>query len=524
MMATSMARLPTAGGSELAGHGREYLALQTSGTGPLDVDTGQPLGANGRAGAPLATLRAIGLSLVLDRDGGAPMHEQIADQLRDAIAAGRLANGIRLPSTRLVATHLRVSRNVVAEAYSRLERDGLVVPRRGAGTFVRTGSDAVGRPVVPAAPRWLRGKAPEQRAATVGGIDLRLRGGSLSPLPAAAWRQAWRIAATAVPSGYADAGGDPGLREAIAGYVTRTRGVACSPDDVVVTSGASDALALLLRAVWTPGEAIAHEDPGYRSVMRIAAGLGASVVGLPVDSQGAEIDVLTRSSRSVIAVHVTPSHQFPLGIELSAARRRTLLDWAEATGGLVIENDYDAEFRFGDNAVPPVAATDHFGCVALVGTFSRLLAPALRVGYIAATPPLAARIRELKHELDDYASLPAQHAVAHLIRSGELERHLRRVRAMATYKRARIAEALGGLAGVRVSGLEGGLHVLIEPAEGHSATQLTALLQRRGVMLDDLSGFYVGATHRDALLLDYSAASVAQLDAGLEIVRQALGA
>lgn len=451
------------------------------------------------------------------------MHQQIADQLRDAIAAGRLADGTRLPSTRLVATHLGVSRNVVAEAYSRLEREGVVAPRRGAGTFVQTGGAAIGRPVVPAGARWLRGEPPQQTAAVAGAIDLRLRGGSLSPLPAAVWRQAWRIAAAAVPAGYADAGGDPGLREAIAGYVTRTRGVACAPGDVVVTSGASDALALLLRAVWTPGEAIAHEDPGYRSVVRLAAGLGAPVVGLPVDSQGAEIDVLTRSSRSVIAVHVTPSHHFPLGIELSAARRRTLLDWAEATGGLVIENDYDAEFRFGENAVPPVAAADHFGCVALVGTFSRLLAPALRVGYIAATPPLAARIRELKRELDDYASLPAQYAVAHLIRSGELERHLRRVRAMATYKRSNIAAALGGLPGVRVSGLEGGLHALIEPPEGRSATQLAAVLRRRGVMLDDLSGFYVGATHRDALLLDYSAATVAQVDAGLEILSEALG-
>lgn len=500
------------------------MALPSRGTEPLDGDRGQPLAPAGRAGAPLVTLGAIGLSLVLDRDGGASMHVQIADQLRQAIETGRLADGMRLPSTRLVATHLAVSRNVVAEAYSRLEREGLVAPRRGAGTFVNGRAAPVGRPVAPAGTRWLRGDPPQQCAAVGGGIDLRLRGGSLTPLPAAAWRQAWRIAAAAVPAGYADPGGDPGLREAIAGYVTRTRGVACAPGDIVVTSGASDALALLLRAVWSPGEAIAHEEPGYRSVVQIAAGLGASVVGLPVDGEGAEIDLLTRSSRSVIAVHVTPSHQFPLGIELSAARRRTLLEWAEATGGLVIENDYDAEFRFGENAVPPVAGTDQAGCVALVGTFSRLLAPGLRVGYIAATPPLAARIRELKRELDDHASLPAQHAVAHLIRSGELERHLRRVRAMAAYKRTRIAAALGDLPGVHVSGLEGGLHAVIEPPDGRSAPQLTALLGRRGVMLDDLSGFYVGATQRDALLLDYSAVTVGQLDAGLEILRSVLNA
>ena len=293
---------------------------------------------------------------------------------------------------------------------------------------------------------WLRARPPlVGEEAVVTGTDLRLRAGTIAPLANDAWRRAWRHATATVAQTYGDPQGPRAVREAIAEHVRDTRGVACVADDVVVTSGASDALALLLRATMSAGDVLAAENPGYRGVTRLAAVHGIRLLPLAVDEHGADVEALLAASPLV--VHVTPSHQFPTGAELSPDRRAALLAWAQERGALVIENDYDGEFRFDGAVAAPLTAIDTSGTVCLVGTFSRLLTPALRVGYIVATPALAQRVAALKRALDEHPSLPAQHAVAQLIRSGELGRHLRRVRALATHKRGLLRAALGSLAG-----------------------------------------------------------------------------
>jgi GntR family transcriptional regulator/MocR family aminotransferase len=302
------------------------------------------------------------------------------------------------------------------------------------------------------------------------------------------------------------------VREAIAGHVRATRGIACVADDVVVTSGASDALALLLRATMSPGDVLAVENPGYRAVTRLAAVHGIKLAPLPVDDQGADVAALA----DALVVHVTPSHQFPTGAELSPARRAALLGWARERGALVIENDYDGEFRFDGAVAAPLTAVDESGCVCLVGTFSRLITPTLRVGYIVATPVLAARVAALKRALDAHPSLPAQHAVAQLIRSGELARHLRRVRALAGRKRALLRARLGGLDGVTVHGIDGGLHVLVRGAGDPMAIQ--ARLRAAGVHVDVLADHCWAPVDDAGLLLDYGRVTPAALERALELL------
>jgi len=293
-------------------------------------------------------------------------------------------------------------------------------------------------------------------------------------------------------------------------------------EDIVVTSGASDALRLLIQATLHSGVALAMEEPGYPGLRKIAETESVPIIDLPVDAAGADPVGLIRESRQPLVIHLTPSHQFPLGVELSEDRRATFLSWADEAGALIVENDYGGEFRFAQGALPPLASLDRRGWVCFVGTFSRLLAPGLRVGYLVATPPLAERVAGLKRELDDYASLPAQLAVAHLIRSGELERHLRRVRRLADYKRNRIKAALSPIEHVRISGLGGGLHALVEPMRGESATVLAERLLRDGVILEPLAQYYARDAPEDALLLDYSAVSLCDLEDGLNIIADAL--
>jgi GntR family transcriptional regulator/MocR family aminotransferase len=230
-----------------------------------------------------------------------------------------------------------------------------------------------------------------------------------------------------------------------------------------------------------------------------------------------DVPALRRRRTQPLVVHVTPSHQFPLGVELAADRRASLIEWAETHGGLIIENDYDGEFRFGLDAAPAVAASDTTGHVCLVGTFSRLIAPSLRVGYIVATPPLAERIAALKLELDEHPSLPSQLAVANLLRSGELDRHLRRVRQLAGDKRAAIVAALGDLDGVTLHGLGGGLHVRVETGR-RDAGAIAARLRDRGVIVDRLRDYFWRDPEADALLVDYARPGLAALEGALATI------
>lgn len=490
---------------------RKYTCARSVTPEPLAGEHRQPLSGLDRASAPLNALRAAGVAL--DFAGAA----DLTVRLREAIVDGRLADGAKLPSARALAAALGLSRNAVADCYAQLAREHLVTARHGSGTFVAPPAEARarGRPRVRDDVDWLRARHPlNGHERIVDGIDLRLRAGTLAPLATDAWRRAWRHATATIAPTYGDPQGPRAVREAIAEHVRLTRGVACVADDVVVTSGASDALALLLRATMSAGDGLAAENPGYRGVTRLAAVHGIRLHPLAVDEHGADVDAL--ADADPLVVHVTPSHQFPTGAELSPDRRAALLGWAQRRGALVIENDYDGEFRFDGAVAAPLTAIDTSGTVCLVGTFSRLITPSLRVGYIVATPALAERVAALKRALDAHPSLPAQHAVAQLIRSGELARHLRRVRALATHKRTLLRAALAELDGVTVHGIDGGLHVLVRGA--HAAADVAARLRARGVHVDVLAEHCWAPVGDDGLLLDYGRVTPAAFERALALI------
>lgn len=372
--------------------------------------------------------------------------------LRDAIAERRLAAGTRLPATRVLAADLKVSRGVVVEAYQRLIDEGLAVGRTGAGTVV---ADVPAKSAVPVDRRRALDKLQLPLPPSEG-IDLSPGVPDLSAFPRAQWLRAEKAVLdeiTAADLGYGDPGGNPRLREELIGWLRRTRGVRAEADDIIVVSGVAQALALLAQTLRASGvTAAAVEDPGSRGARDQMAHWGVRPVPVPVDDQGIRVDRITEETAVL-----TPAHQFPTGVVLSPGRRRALLDW----GGLIVEDDYDAEHRY-DRA--PVAALQGSAPerVAYAGSVSKSLAPGMRLGWLVAPRRLQPALLEAKHDSDLGNPAIPQLVLARLLASGDYERHLRTVRSRQRRRRdALLAGLRQHLPHARVTGVAAGLHLLI---------------------------------------------------------------
>lgn len=373
------------------------------------------------------------------------------EQLRAAILDQRLRAGTELPSTRRVATAYGIARNTVIAAYDLLVAEGYVVTRAGAKAVV---ADVASRPAA-------RGPRPD---------DGRLRAGWQAPgwssavSASDAWMPGFRLG---VPDhrqvafdvwrrllarafhprhggafGYQPPHGRPRLREAIAGHVSFARAVACRAQDVVVTSGARQAFDLLARLLVVPGETtVAVEDPGYPTVRGTMTDAGARVVAVPVDEEGLRVDLLPADTR---IVYVTPSHQYPTGVAMSLARRRALLDFAREQDALVIEDDYDGEFRYGSRPLDALQTLDRDGRVVYVGTFSKSLFPSLRIGYVVAPAWLRDALAAAKEHADSCGNAQLEDALADFILEGHLARHVRRMRRVYAGRRAALMDMLHG--------------------------------------------------------------------------------
>jgi GntR family transcriptional regulator / MocR family aminotransferase len=394
----------------------------------------------------------------------------LVDALRTAIVDGRLAAGVRLPATRVLAADLGVSRGVVVEAYQRLCDEGLASAHTGVGTVVASlGPPRVQRspdPVPATGPHHLaaRPRLPLSPSGLPARIDLDLSPGvpDLSVFPRAAWLRAERVVldhATGADLGYGDPRGTPRLRQELANWLARTRGIRASADDVIVVAGVAQALALLAQTLRARGStAVAVEDPGSCGARDEMAHWGLRPVPVPVDAHGLRVDDLAGTGLDVALL--TPAHQFPTGVVLSPQRRRALLDWA-ATGGLVIEDDYDAEHRYDRTPVPALqaAAPDQ---VAHTSSTSKTLSPGMRLGWLIAPRHLHADLVAAKHASDLGNPALPQLVLAHLLATGEYERHLRRVRTRQRHRRDALLAALREhLPGARVEGIAAGLHLLI---------------------------------------------------------------
>ncbi len=451
---------------------------------------------------------------------------RIYRQLLDAILDGRLREGTRLPATRTLAAQLDVSRTTVALAYERLVAEGYLTGRVGAGTFVADGvrpqsADAVSRVEQHGpSPRAMWASVPladtsvadtGRYAFAIGLPDLRL-------FPFEAWRRlvTRELRVSSLGTGdYAEPEGLPALRSAIARHYGITRGLRASPDDVLVTQGAQQAIDLVARVLVDPGATVAIEDPGYPPARHAFATAGARVVGVPVDGDGLVVDALPAQAR---VVYVTPTHQFPLGVALSTARRAALLAWARRHGAVVVEDDYDSEFRFSERPLQPMHSIDRFHSVVYIGTFSKTMFPALRLGFLIAPPSLRTALRTAKQLTDWHTDTVSQAALARFIDEGLLARHIRRAAHHYAARRERIRSWLAERAD-RLESLPctAGLHVTALATASTEADVETAVRRasQSGVVVRSLAPFHVDTPVRPGLMLGYGAISADRVTAGL---------
>ncbi|MFE7069417.1 PLP-dependent aminotransferase family protein [Streptomyces sp. NPDC057620] len=389
----------------------------------------------------------VGVDLHLEPDVSDGRRAGLERALRDAVRDGRLAPGARLPATRRLAVELGISRGTAKAAYDQLVAEGYLTARQGAGTQV-----APLPSVDAAAPKTsARTRAPR--------FDLRPGSPDVGTFPAAAWLRALRRAIANAPSlayDYGDPRGRIELRTALSGYLGRARGVIAPPERIVVTTGYVQGLALLTRVL--EGGAIAMEDPGLPFHRDVVRRNGGTVAPAEVDERG----VLVRGLGDAAAVVVTPAHQYPTGVTLHPERRRALTDWARARGGVIVEDDYDGEFRYDRQ---PVGALQGMapGQVAYLGTASKTLGPALRLGWMVLPPHLVDAVADAKLHSDHHTESIGQLALAELITGHAYDRHVRACRLRYRRRRDQLLDRLGTRRGVR--GIAAGLHALVEVAD-----------------------------------------------------------
>ena len=458
-----------------------------------------------------ATLRTsdqstFAVPLVVDRRRSEPLHRQLVRELKSRIADGRLAPGVRVPSTRDAALLLGVSRTTVTAAYDQLLSEGYLDSRRGAGTFVPDNLPDVsalkphpGTPAADARPVRVSdyvtrlGAWQPPTSAPPAAIDLTSREPDLRLFPLAEWsrllRQQMRRRPLGRPPSREDIGGLAPLREAIARYLRYARGVRCDAGQVVVVTGSQQALDLCARVLVNPGDAVALENPGYPEARRLFGAIGARVLPVAVDDEGLQVARLPTRARAAI---VTPSHQYPLGMALSLARRLELLQWAQRADRVIIENDYDSEFRYEGSPLPALQGLGDASRVVYIGTFSLSMFPALRIGYLVVPPALVTPFLQAKWHTDRHTPHLEQGALAEFIAHGHLARHIRRMRRVYRRRRDALLHALQAHFGSRVTVTDtsSGLHLVVRFDTGRVAEQA----RRHGVVLLGTAACYADAS------------------------------
>jgi GntR family transcriptional regulator/MocR family aminotransferase len=457
------------------------------------------------------------LPIVVDRADGDPLAAQVSTQVRAAVTDGVLHAGDRLPSTRDLAATLGVSRTVVTSAYASLFAEGWLEGRHGSGTYV---ADVAPAPAPAARGARLReprtGASDPREPAPGAGSLIELQPGLpwAAGIDPAAWRRAWRYAGTRPPSPWPDPHGLPELRAELAAYLRRSRGLGVSPADVLVTRGVSGGLALLAAALLRPGDKAGVEEPGYPAARDVLTRAGAQVVPCRVDAHGVVPEELPGDLR---LLYTTPAHQYPLGGRLPVGRRQALTAWARATGAVVVEDDYDSEFRYDVGPLPALYSMDP-EVIVYLGTASKALTPAFGAGWLVASPALVERIALLRPNLGERVPEPVQHALLALLTSGDMERHIRRMRLEYARRRGAIVEALTAQPAAgqpqrpyRLLGDTAGLHVVLELPAGLPPGLVVAEAARHGVGLHELDRYFAGPPSIGGLILGYGATPLTQV-------------
>lgn len=472
--------------------------------------------------------------MLMQLDGNGALYAQLARALKRAILQGQLKAGAALPATRLMAAELQLSRNTVITAYEMLCAEQLAVARVGSGTFVSASLTPGERPPVkaqvPAQTRYaarlrslprltLRSVAPRLR------YDLHYGEPWVDPPLVTTWRRELARAASAGEWGYPPSAGLPALRLAISEYLARRRGVVCHADDVVVVSGTQQAVSLLARVLLDEGAVVAIEDPGYELTTRALQAHGARLLPVDLDTQGLRVDALPRGKR-LRMIQVSPSHQFPSGAVMSLARRMALLDYAAQRGCWVVEDDYDGEFRYDGIAIPALRSLDVRERVIYVGSFSKVLFPGLRLGYVVCPSGLRDDLVAAKMNDDLGCGRIEQAALAALMQGGAFDRHLRHASAELRRRRTALLEGLHAHCGPHlvVHDSRAGMH-MVGWLPDWTARQVDALLVHaaaRGLGLHSIAPHYRRQPAPQGLLLGYAALSAKQLRAATALLGECL--
>jgi GntR family transcriptional regulator/MocR family aminotransferase len=486
-------------------------------------------------------------AMPLDRASGTPLFRQLYLQLKDAILAGGIGAGARLPATRELGRLLQVSRQTVLSAYEQLMAEGYLEGTVGKGTFVsaslpagrvaaKPGQADAAPPLV--RPLSARGETMASAMARVRHHDGPLRTfrtsmPGLDLFPFEVWRKLearhWRRREVAL--GYSDAAGHPPLRELLCAYLKASRGVRCVPEQVVITAGSQQALYLLAQLLLAPGDGVWLESPGYQGALAPFAVAGARICAVPVDAEGMDVSYAEARYPDARMVFATPSHQLPLGATMSLARRLQLLRWAEAQRAWIVEDDYDSEYRYTGPPLASLQSLDRAGSVIYVGTLSKVLFPGLRLGYIVAPPGLAEPLARARAVIDRHNAIVPQAVLADFIQEGHFARHIRRTRDAYGERRSAMLEALHS----RLDGLlscgpsDAGLDLCVGVTNGLSEAEAAARALASGVDLRTLSYYTNPAAGPDCavppgLLLGFSAFTPAQIRAGAARLAQALAA
>ena len=469
-----------------------------------------------------------------------PFHRQVFAQIRSAILDGRLRPADKLPSTRELAGKLGLARNTVVRAYEDLLAEGYLEGKVGSGTFIaadlKAPSGALPGSSKPrAAKPGVREPPGEQRSSGYLPFDFRPGIPDWDAFPRALWHRligrALRANAREL-SRYGQPAGYPPLRRAIARHLAISRGVVAGAEQVVIVSGSQQALDLIARLHLDPGESVALEDPGYPEARQVLARQVSRPLFIPVDEDGLDVGALARRSRKgppPRLVYVTPSHQFPTGVTLSLARRLALLEWAARNGSLIIEDDYDSEFHGPGRAVESIQGLDRAGSVLYVGTFSTVLFPPLRVGYVVLPPGLVEPFVRAKWLADRQTPTLEQLALTDFLEAGHFERHLRRMRRLVSGRREALRDAIGRyFAGLLEPPRPGtGMH-LLQPLPTRGLSMSPAALERlavgraaaRGVGVYPLGPCHSTPAKEAALLLGYAAMPEDRIREGISILAE----
>ena len=479
--------------------------------------------------------------IAIDRHSERPLPRQVYDGFRAAILHGELRRGQRVPSSRELATELRISRFPVLDAYAQLLAEGYFESRIGSGTFVSNSlpernPDSSHKNGRPAGVRRLG-----QRSA------LYPRFPRLDELP---WRHGWGAFGVHQPAldlfpfevwsrlvthhskeprlqaiHHVNPLGLEPFRNAICDYLRTARAVHCEPNQIMVVSGSQQALEITARVLLDPGDSVWVEDPGYLLMRSVIVGAGCKLVPVPVDEEGLNVAAGIRARRKARAAFVSPSHQYPLGSTMSAPRRLQLLNWAQSNGAWIVEDDYDSEYRYESMPIPSLQGLDTDFRVIYIGTFSKVLFPSLRLGYIVIPPDLVERFMAVRFAMDIFPTYLYQEVLTDFMRDGHFGRHIRRTRTLYNERRKVLVESIREVFGkqLRVHGTEAGMHMAVTLPDGYRDIEVATRAAKEKLWLWPLSPSYVSAPPQQGFILGFGSTPTNQMRQSVCQMRKVLG-